>query len=87
MEVIIESVNITENTQIVKSVSWSYGEVSGNKQLEEPNPDKFIEFEKLNKDIVTEWLKDSIDFSLYDVIITDEKEEIEEKIISVSLDK
>lgn len=85
MEIIIESINITENTQIVKSVNWSYGIVSGSKELEEPNKENFIEFEILDNDIIKSWLNNLIDFSMYDII--ENKEEKSEKIITVILNK
>lgn len=85
MEIIIESINITENTKIVKSVNWSYGEISGNKELEEINPNNFIDFENLDNTIITSWLENIIDFNVYN--ITEKEKVLFEKIISISLNK
>lgn len=81
--VIIDSVNITENTKIVKSINWTYKNISGTKELDEPNKDTFIEFEELNNSILVSWLENLIDFSIYDVI--ENTKDLTEKIITVNL--
>ena len=83
MEIIIESINIIENTKVVKSVNWSYGNISGTKELEKPNFDNFINFEKLDNNIVISWLENIIDFSQYNEFMVTPI--VETKIITVQL--
>lgn len=83
MELIIQNVNVTEKTEIVKSVNWSYGEISGLQEIKEPNLDNFISLENLTNDIVKSWLNELIDFKEYKNIIIEES--TTENIISVVL--
>ncbi len=82
MEVIIKSVNLTETTQIVKSINWQYGNLSGCQEVPDPNPKEFIGFSKINNEIVKGWLLNIVDFSQFEII-----EPIEEtdKIITLEL--
>jgi len=82
MGLIIKSVNLTEETKIVKSINWEYGTVSGCQEVPDPNPSEFIEFEKLTNDIVKDWLLKIKDFTGYDEIA--EVVEID-KIITLSI--
>jgi len=68
MGLIIKSVNLTEETKIVKSINWEYGLVSGTQEVPDPNPSEFIKFEKLTNDIVKDWLLKIKDFTGYDEI-------------------
>jgi hypothetical protein len=65
MEIIIKSVNLTETTQIVKSINWEYGNISGCQEVPNPNPSEFIEFSKLTNEIVKGWLIAFVDFSKF----------------------
>ena len=65
MEVIIKSVNLTETTQIVKSINWEYGDISGCQEVPNPNPSEFIEFSNLTNEIVKGWLITFVDFSKF----------------------
>lgn len=80
-EVIIKSVNLTETTQIVKSINWEYGNVSGCQEVSNPNPSEFIEFSNLNNEIVKGWLVNIIDFSNFVEVEPIE----EEKIITLTI--
>lgn len=85
MELIIKSVNVTEQTEIVKSISWLYGDVSGTKEISEPDFKNFIELDNLTNDIVKGWLINLIDFKQYDNVVKNEP--FTENIISVELYK
>ena len=82
MGLIIKSVNLTEDTKIVKSINWEYGVVSGTQEVPDPNPTEFIEFENLTNEIVKFWLLKIKDFTGYEDI-----EEVKEtnKIITLSI--
>jgi hypothetical protein len=68
MELIIKSVNLTENTQIIKSINWEYGNISGCQEVPNPNPREFIEFSNLTNEIVKGWLLNIVDFSQFEII-------------------
>ena len=80
-EVIIKSVNLTETTQIVKSINWEYGNVSGCQEVPNPNPSEFIEFSNLTNEIVKGWLVSIVDFTKFVEIKPIE----EEKIITLTI--